>query len=552
MSKEKTNEGINEGIIVPTLTKQINEEGCGECGEEKGKEKTLAKNDEIKKMLDDVMQEYKKQGNIDNMKKTLDEFRTEFKSSIENVDEFTKEIEEKIKNQENKKKAKEKANKIFNNFLSEIDNYNNAEKIEELKNLKKSDKFQNLDSVTRFMLFGYIVDKIETLYRKIFLDSENRVMTFNAERYPLNMTNEYGDKMQFEKGENLNEMISEYPLLDNERKVIGKVVAKYSVRDGQKVGTKIEQELTPIQVAHYDVSGSLLRTFKYEFKKPKEGDGAEGDYMYKITRQDATGDKYEEIDSHKIQDGKYYPTGDSFSKNGVVTESRVFNWDNNGDLKSMRHTNPKDGWGTEFFDKETLLEQRDGNNVKLVENFFDENGQIIETREFFNKKYNDVKGEAFGKVKGRIMRGVRDTEYQKKLKEQAHSTLKNNVKEDNKVYETAMEYLEKNKTIVIPAEHIPKEIKDKYIPKGSIDGQIITFFDSKGNLCEIDQAEIDYAKIPSVNGIKDTQGLDNDFWFLKELKEQNYIDFSIEDDEDDEMNRSIEQLKERYQRRQAK
>ncbi|MFH0856697.1 MAG: hypothetical protein V1860_02255 [bacterium] len=219
------------------------------------------------------------------------------------------------------------------------------------------------------------------------------------ERIPL-MRDPYGNMMELRQGENQDERIGEYNLLGDHGEVIGRVEQKYLCSGGERVGLGIMRNLKILESRRFNTEGNVTREYKHEYAEPEEGNGAEGDYAHTITRNDATGDRFIETSKNKIQGGKYYPTGESFERNGILMTSKEFGWDDQGNVTSIKHSE-NDSEGNFLLNKQLLVERK-GHSAKVRECLLDNTGNIAEDNTYPNYSYGAIENEIWGRISNRI------------------------------------------------------------------------------------------------------------------------------------------------------
>lgn len=220
------------------------------------------------------------------------------------------------------------------------------------------------------------------------------------ERLPV-VRNEYGEIINLEQGENPDERVGEYALRNSRGEVIGKVRTVYQCGEGKRVGLGFERELLPKESTRYDLGGNVERQYTHEYERPEGGEGAEGDHVRRTTRQDATGDRFRETVTDRIQDGRLCPLGETFEKNGVSLTSIKNSWNEKGNLTGIRHVeNGPDG--KQISDLETVIKWQ-GDNAEVRGIARDEQGNQAE-KSFVRMSKNEVNGLALGRIVNRIER----------------------------------------------------------------------------------------------------------------------------------------------------
>lgn len=217
----------------------------------------------------------------------------------------------------------------------------------------------------------------------------------------LVVRNEYGEIINLEQGENPDERVGEYALRNPRGEVIGKVRTVFQCGEGKRVGLGLERELLPKKSTRYDLGGNVERQYTHEYERPEGGEGAEGDYVKKTTRQDATGDIFQETVTDRIQDGRLCPLGETLEKNGILLTSVKNSWNGEGNLTGIRRVeNGPDG--KQISDMETVIKWQ-GNNAEVRSIARDEQGNQDE-KSFARMRKNEANGLAFGRIVNRIER----------------------------------------------------------------------------------------------------------------------------------------------------
>lgn len=151
--------------------------------------------------------------------------------------------------------------------------------------------------------------------------------------YPI-IRDEWGKNLELQQGSKEGEMFVEAIRKDNNGNTNGKIKTTYDCTEGKRIGLHLEIDLKPKESIVFDEDGREERIYVHEYEQP-EGNGA-GDYAHIVSRKDVkTGDIFQDQEKWKIENGRFYPLGESFRKNDILLSSKEYKWNKQGDLTSI-------------------------------------------------------------------------------------------------------------------------------------------------------------------------------------------------------------------------
>lgn len=220
--------------------------------------------------------------------------------------------------------------------------------------------------------------------------------------YPV-IRDEYGKILKLQQGNREGEMFVEADRKDERGNQIGKVKIIYECAPGNRVGLHLEMDLKQIEKIWYDVNGKEERVYSYQYEKPAEG--KDGEYTNRAIRKDVkTNDSFQQEYKWKIENGKFLPLGESFSKNDKLLSSKKYSWNSDGDL-IVTESLEKDVDGTLLSHSKEDIKRR-GNSADVTPSYrtaaTDEWQTQLELERV--EDYNDLVSRAYGTITGRLDR----------------------------------------------------------------------------------------------------------------------------------------------------